>query len=197
MRKQPGHQTNIPSFRNSLNAYRPEESSNMSHNKSSNDPIEELPTAEAKKLRIILYIATLLLAVGLVSPIMTIEKFFILRNTFSVLSGVVELLKSGQLLLSAIIFGFSIVIPILKMLVLFRLTNSARRHCDDTHRYLKLMHDYGRWSMLDVFVVALLIVIVKLGPIANVQVHFGLFAFCSAMLVTSYVTSRIVSLTTK
>jgi paraquat-inducible protein A len=60
-----------------------------------------------------------------------------------------------------------------------------------------LMHDYGRWSMLDVFVVALLIVTVKLGPIADVQVHFGLFAFCSAMLVTSYVTSRIVNLTTK
>ncbi len=169
----------------------------MSQDKRSNDPIERLLTAEAKKLRVILYIAALLLAVGLVSPMMTIEKFLILRNTFSVLSGVVELLKSGQLFLSAIIFGFSIVIPILKMSVLFRLTNSARRHCDDTHRYLKLMHDYGRWSMLDVFVVALLIVTVKLGPIADVQVHFGLFAFGSAMLVTSYVTSRIVSLTTK
>jgi paraquat-inducible protein A len=169
----------------------------MPQEKSSNVSVEELPTAEAKKLRVILYIAALLLAVGLVSPMMTIEKFFILRNTFSVLSGVFDLLKSGQLLLSAIIFGFSVVIPILKMLVLFRLTNSARQHCDDTHRYLKLMHDYGRWSMLDVFVVALLIVAVKLGPIADVQVHFGLFAFGSAMLVISYVTSRIVSLTSE
>jgi paraquat-inducible protein A len=167
----------------------------MPQEKSSNVSVEELPTAEAKKLRVILYIAALLLAVGLVSPMMTIEKFFILRNTFSVLSGVFDLLKSGQLLLSAIIFGFSVVIPILKMLVLFRLTNSARQHCDDTHRHLKLMHDYGRWSMLDVFVVALLIVAVKLRPIADVQVHFGLFAFGSAMLVISYVTSRIVSLT--
>jgi paraquat-inducible protein A len=169
----------------------------MSQDRCSNNSIEGLSTVEAKKLRIILYIAALLLVVGLVSPMMTIEKFIIVRNTFSVLSGVVELFKSGQFLLSAIIFGFSIVIPILKMLVLFRLTNSASQHCENTHRYLKLMHDYGRWSMLDVFVVALLIVTVKLGPIADVQVHFGLFAFCSAMLVTSYVTSRIVNLTTK
>ena len=169
----------------------------MSQDKCSNDLIEGLSTVEAKKLRIILYIAALLLAVGLVSPMMTIEKFIIIRNTFSVLSGVVELLKSGQFLLSAVIFGFSIVIPILKVLVLFRLTNTANQHCENTPRYLKLMHDYGRWSMLDVFVVALLIVTVKLGPIADVQVHFGLFAFCSAMLVTSYVTSRIVNLTTK
>jgi paraquat-inducible protein A len=169
----------------------------MSQDRCSTDPIEGLSTVEVKKLRIILYIAALLLAVGLVSPMMTVEKFIIVRNTFSVLSGVVELMKSGQFLLSAIIFGFSIVIPILKMLVLFRLTNSASQHCENTHRYLKLMHDYGRWSMLDVFVVALLIVIVKLGPIADVQVHFGLFAFCSAMLIISYVTSRIVNLTTK
>jgi paraquat-inducible protein A len=169
----------------------------MSQDQWSNDPIEGLSTVEAKKLRIMLYLAALLLAVGLVSPMMTIEKFLILRNTFSVLSGVVELLKSGQVLLSAVIFGFSIVIPILKLLVLFRLTGSASQRCENTHRYLKLMHDYGRWSMLDVFVVALLIVTVKLGPIANVQVHFGLFAFCSAMLVTSYITSRIVNLTTQ
>ncbi len=49
----------------------------------------------------------------------------------------------------------------------------------------------GKWSMLDVFAVSILIVLVKLGPLARVTPEPGLYFFCSAilasMLVTMYV----------
>jgi paraquat-inducible protein A len=45
--------------------------------------------------------------------------------------------------------------------------------------------------MLDVFVVAVLVVTVKLGTIAQVQIHYGLYAFCAAILLTLFITSRI------
>jgi paraquat-inducible protein A len=57
------------------------------------------------------------------------------------------------------------------------------------------MHLYGKWSMLDVFVVAVLVVAVKLGAIADVEMRFGLYAFAASVLLTMFITSRIVGLT--
>ncbi len=49
----------------------------------------------------------------------------------------------------------------------------------------------GKWSMLDVFVVAILIVLVKLGPVARVEPRVGVYVFCAAiacsMLTTMYI----------
>jgi paraquat-inducible protein A len=57
------------------------------------------------------------------------------------------------------------------------------------------MHLYGKWSMLDVFVVAVLVVTVKLGAIANVEMHYGLYFFSAAVILTMIITARIVKLT--
>ena len=56
------------------------------------------------------------------------------------------------------------------------------------------MHDYGRWAMLDVMVVAILIVTVKLGTIASLQIHFGLYIFGAAVLLIMMITGRVIRL---
>ena len=58
------------------------------------------------------------------------------------------------------------------------------------------MHDYGRWAMLDVMVVAILIVTVKLGAIASIQIHVGLYIFGVAVLLIMFITHQVVSLHT-
>jgi paraquat-inducible protein A len=50
--------------------------------------------------------------------------------------------------------------------------------------------------MLDVFIVAILVVTVKLGAIASVEARYGIYLFTVAVLLTMYVTSRVVNLTT-
>jgi paraquat-inducible protein A len=50
---------------------------------------------------------------------------------------------------------------------------------------------YGKWSMLDVFVVALLLVIVKLGVLATVQVHYGIYMYALAGLLIMLCTTII------
>jgi paraquat-inducible protein A len=57
------------------------------------------------------------------------------------------------------------------------------------------MHEYGRWAMLDVMVVSLLIVTVKLGAIASIEVHSGLFVFGLSVLLIMFITRRVVWLT--
>jgi paraquat-inducible protein A len=57
------------------------------------------------------------------------------------------------------------------------------------------MHLLGKWSMLDVFVVAVLVVTVKLGAMASVEARYGIYAFTAAVFLTMYITSRVVALT--
>ena len=49
--------------------------------------------------------------------------------------------------------------------------------------------------MLDVFVVAVLVVAVKLGAIADVEMRYGLYAFATSVLLTMFITAQIVGLT--
>ena len=53
---------------------------------------------------------------------------------------------------------------------------------------------YGKWSMLDVFVVALLLVIVKLGVLATVKVHYGIYMYAAAGLLIMLCTTIINSI---
>ena len=85
-------------------------------------------------------------------------------------------------------------LPIIKLGVLFRILASPVNSSETLHRYLNLMHQYGKWSMLDVFVVALLVVAVKLGAVASVETHYGLYAFGIAVLLTIVITSRVIYL---
>lgn len=157
-------------------------------------PISASHPQAARQLRLMTGLASILLAIGLVTPIVTLKQLLLFETTFSVVSGVVQLLTEGQWFLFLLISGFSIAIPVLKLSLLYRLVSSRQISGDRLHRYLHWMHVYGKWSMLDVFVVAVLVVVVKLGAIASVQMEPGLYAFAASVLLTMFVTARIVGL---
>ena len=108
-------------------------------------------------------------------------------NTFSLVSGLGELLAHGQFFLFLIILAFSILFPITKMVLLgfiafYDVDATARE------RQLKWLTTFGKWSMLDVFVIALLVVSLKLGDLVNVQIHAGLYFFAASVLLTMVLT---------
>jgi paraquat-inducible protein A len=149
---------------------------------------------KAVQLRVLLAVTLIIFVVGLVAPIITMTKFLLIENTFSVLSGALGLLQEQQYFLFIVITGFSIVLPLLKMGVLYKLLSSKQQESVHLDRYLHWMHLFGKWSMLDVFVVAVLVVAAKLGAIASVEMRFGLYAFTAAVVLTMYITARVVSL---
>ena len=158
------------------------------------NPVVRLFPAQVRQLRLLILLAYALLAVGLVAPIVTLEKFLLIENTFSVLSGIYQLLQEGRWFLFLIIAGFSVILPLLKLYVLYRLLGRHCRNTEQLQRYLHWMHLYGKWSMLDVFIVAVLVVAVKLGAIAQVEMRYGLYAFAASVLLTMFVTARVVVL---
>lgn len=131
---------------------------------------------------------------GLFLPMLTISQFVVIRNEFSVVSGIIELWNAGQYILFVVIGGFSIVVPLAKIALLFKLLQSDHKPHPIKMKLLRLMHDYGRWAMLDVMVVAMLIVTVKMGAIASIQIHPGLYVFGAAVLLIMLTTQSTVRL---
>jgi paraquat-inducible protein A len=104
-------------------------------------------------------------------------------HSSSILSGTWELLTHGSWLVGAIVLVFSVVLPLVKiglLLDLCLLKQTPQRHRAATFR---LMEYLGRWSMMDVLLVALLVMFVKLGNIVEFQVGPAVWAFtlCVAM----------------
>ena len=158
-----------------------------------------LPTSKKQTVSLLalLTLTTGLLIAGLVMPMLTITKLVFFSDSFSVIQGVYELFLSGHFILFVLVAGFSIVLPMLKIGVLFKLVSVGSNHSKNIDRLLHLMHEYGRWAMLDVMVVAILIVTVKLGAIASIEVHSGLYVFGLAVLLIMFITNRVVKLSDK
>ncbi len=143
-------------------------------------------------IRSAVILAVILLIIGLLAPMLTMSQFYFFENSFSVVGGVWSLILEGQVLLAGIIALFSIVLPFAKLVVIFMAT--FENISEKRSRILKSMHEYGRWAMLDVMVVAVLIVTVKLGAVASIEIHWGLYIFALAVVLIMYLTHWVVKL---
>ena len=143
-------------------------------------------------LRILLSLSSILLLVGFFAPMLTMNKFYFFESSFSVVGGIVSLVEEGQLFIGLVVLLFSVVVPVAKITFLFMLLiNAAEQVTLRQQHYLVLMHEYGRWAMLDVLVVAVLIVTVKLGAVASIEVHWGLYVFGLAVVLIMFITHKV------
>ena len=139
----------------------------------------------------LLLVAASALVFGIFAPMLTLQKLVLVTNTFSLYSGVVALFREGQWILGLIIFGFSIVLPGMKIAVLFSIWNRSRIFSDSETKLFHWLSLLNKWSMLDVFVVAVLLASVKLGALASVEAHAGIYAFAVAVVLIMLVTPRV------
>jgi paraquat-inducible protein A len=130
-----------------------------------------------------LLLAAFLLMAGWLLPMMTLSRFVFLSQEVSLLQGVWELAKEGEYFLFALLAGFSILFPAVKLLLGLLLWYGAAEPSRQGS-WLRWLDFIGRWSMLDVFVVALIVVAVKVSLIDDVELHGGLYAFTLAILLS-------------
>jgi paraquat-inducible protein A len=102
--------------------------------------------------------------------------------------GAIALFEGGHTVVAVVVFLASIAVPLLKLLALFFLVASValrslawRRQRAWIFRGLEVV---GPWAMLDVFVMAVLVSLVKLGELATVLPGIGLFAFAAVAVLT-------------
>ena len=143
--------------------------------------------------RLILLAGGLLVA-GWILPIMTVERLLFLSREISILQGVGELWGEGEVFLAVIIAAFSVVLPTVKLGLALILWYRGEAGGASLRRHLGWIELAGRWSMLDVFVVALTVVAIEVSLIDEVTVHPGIYVFTAAIVLSLVVVQRMTAL---
>lgn len=120
-------------------------------------------------------------------PIMLTSSFLGSQQD-TILSGVVLLWRSGSWPLALVVFFASVMVPLLKILALLHLLLSVQRR--STHRLVqrarlyRLIEFVGRWSMLDIYVIVILVALVRFQGLATVEAGPAALSFAGVVILT-------------
>jgi paraquat-inducible protein A len=121
---------------------------------------------------------------------MTITSALGKEQADTIMSGVIYFIHSGSWEIALVIFTASIFVPFMKFLILIYLLlsvqfKSIRRPKDRTVLY-RVTEAVGRWSMVDVYVVTILVALVKLGVLADIEAGPAAIYFASVVVTTMF-----------
>ncbi|MBC7371713.1 MAG: paraquat-inducible protein A [Bdellovibrionaceae bacterium] len=118
-------------------------------------------------------------------PFMTIELYGN-RHSSTIWGGIVELNNAGSWPIALIVLLASLIIPFFKLIILFYLALTANNHQHSRFktRLYTIVEAIGRWSMLDIFLLAVLVAIMKLGPWTHVEPGLGSLLFAMVVIFT-------------
>jgi len=136
--------------------------------------------------------AVIMLVPAYTLPVMSIERLG-RAHADTILNGVWKLWNQGMWGIAIIVFTASLLVPALKLLGLALLLAASRwrglASAELLGRLHEVLHFIGRWSMLDIFLVAFLCGIVRFGGMASVGVRPGAGAFAAAVILTMLATA--------
>ena len=133
--------------------------------------------------------ATILYIPANLYPIMTVIKLY-RGGGHTIVNGVRELYASGMLPLALLVFFASITVPVLKILSLAFMTLGtwfrASTCLVDRSRLYRIVVFIGRWSMIDVFMVSILVGLVQFESLGNITANAGIEAFAAVVVLTIF-----------
>lgn len=148
-------------------------------------PQVPLPSATAKfSVPFMLVLALALFGCGVFFPFFHVTKFWMFHDAVSVVSGIVSLFREGEYFLFAILTVFTLVFPCVKLALLGVIWAERDHNLARVRRLHAWVEHAGRWSMLDVFVVAILVVALKSADVAQLHIGAGLYLFTVSVIVT-------------
>lgn len=110
----------------------------------------------------------------------------------TILSGVLQLVESGWWMLALIVFVASFAVPTFKIMVmgflLYSVKTKSKKNSKQKTQIYRLIEFIGRWSMVDVFVVTLLVAMVQFNFIAGVEAGIAAIAFGAVVILTMLAT---------
>ena len=116
-------------------------------------------------------------------PFLEIERLG-LRHESSLIGGIFDMLRHEEWFVGIVVFLFSVVFPIVKIALLLEL--SLLRLLHHRHRAFtyRLMESTGRWSMMDVMLLAFLVMLVKLGGVVAFHIGPAVIAFAGCVMLS-------------
>ncbi len=108
----------------------------------------------------------------------------------TIMSGVIYFITTGSWPIALVIFIASIVVPLAKLLILTFLLISLQRKSQwrphDRTRLYRITEAVGRWSMLDIYVITILVALVKLGALASIEAGPAAVFFAAMVVITIF-----------
>lgn len=141
--------------------------------------------------RHLLALSLFLLPIGLLTPVFSLvvsqnvpilEQVVLRQDSKGILETIMALFEADHLFVGALLFIFSVVTPALKSVLTFWVVSGG----DETGRIAGFVKAVGKWSMADVFVVALFLVMLSLGSdgLTDVRLGIGLYFFAAYVLLS-------------
>lgn len=136
--------------------------------------------------------AAMLYIPAMTLPVMTLQELGDIEPT-TIVEGMLDFWNSGDYPIALVIFSASILIPILKIVALVWLCAAATGRVEPSPRMLAkvywLTELLGRWSMIDIFVVGILVAMVQVGTYMTVTPGPGALAFGAVVILTMFAAS--------
>ncbi|CAB3762386.1 paraquat-inducible protein A [Paraburkholderia humisilvae] len=146
------------------------------------------PNSLARTWAFLLAALVLYLPANLLPVMHTSSLFGAQKDT--IMSGVVYLWTSGSWPLAVLVFIASIAVPMLKILAIAFLAGSAnlglRWQPVQRARIYRLVELVGRWSMLDIYVIAILTALVQFNALATITAGPAAIAFGAVVVLTMF-----------
>lgn len=140
-----------------------------------------------------LILSLVLLAVGLMLPALSVGTF-LFRRDYSILQGVWAFWKAGNYFLFVIVGLFSVVLPAVKTLLCAYVWYGVPRADGRAAKLVGVLAALSKWSMLDVFIIAITVLVMEGSLLSSADIHVGLAAFAAAVLLSTIGLKRMAAL---
>jgi paraquat-inducible protein A len=139
--------------------------------------LAEVPLAERVAGMTFGTLSLLLFFAGLMLPLFSVEKWLFWNNEYSMVTALPQMLAEQEFLLPAVILIFVIVLPLCRFLSI----TATRMSRQPTEKLTRLAIACEKWTMWEVYVLALIIVSVKLADFATIELRAGFWLIASVV----------------
>lgn len=146
--------------------------------------IAALSKGRDRLIPVMLVAAGVLLAGGLALPIMRVNSFFVFSSAFSILDSLAALFEAEEYFLFGVIFAFTIAFPVTKLISAGLLWAGVDVDAANFDGTLEAIDTLGKWSMLDVLLLAVAVASIKLSVVGEAHTNPGLYLFFGAIILS-------------
>jgi paraquat-inducible protein A len=139
----------------------------------------------------LLLAAAPMLVAGLTMPAISVSRLVFFEQQYSLMQAILAYWSQGQWALFILVLVFSVLIPASKVLIGLWAWVAGQNRPQLVRRMLRVLAAISKWSMLDVFIVALTVLVVDGRILDSADVHVGIILFAAAAIASTLATQRL------
>jgi paraquat-inducible protein A len=140
---------------------------------------------------VLLLAAAPMLVAGLTMPAISVSRLVFFEQQYSLMQAILAYWSQGQWALFILVLVFSVLIPASKVLIGLWAWVAGQNRPQLVRRMLRVLAAISKWSMLDVFIVALTVLVVDGRILDSADVHVGIILFAAAAIASTLATQRL------